>query len=108
MKKLLVALMIVVATTAFAAPPTPVMKAVDYTGSYRGPDASYGLVLETRNGRLHGNYVESGRLAVLSPIQMNGAEFTATASFDDGTYRTISGTFTTRGAVIEGTQYERL
>jgi hypothetical protein len=108
MKKLTVALMIVLATTAFAAQ-TPVMNSgVDYTGSYKGPDASYGLVLETRNGRLHGNYVESGRLAVLSPIEMNGAEFTATASFGDGTYRTISGTFTTRGAVIEGTQYERL
>ncbi|HYH08988.1 MAG TPA: hypothetical protein VEK11_18185 [Thermoanaerobaculia bacterium] len=85
------------------------MKSVaDFTGSYRGPDVSYGLVVENSNGRLHGNYVESGRVAVLSPIEVKGGAFTATASFADGTYRTISGTFTASGAVIEGTRYQRV
>jgi hypothetical protein len=101
MKKLAVALlMILVATAAFAA-------RIDFTGNYKGPDASYGLVLENSNGRLHGRYVESGRLAVLSPIEITGAQFKASASFDDGTYRTITGTFTDRGAIVEGTLFER-
>lgn len=100
MKKLAVVLMILVATAAFAAK-------TDYTGNYKGPDASYGLVIENSNGRLHGRYVESGRLAVLSPIEITGAQFTATASFDNGSYRTITGTFTDRGAVVEGTLFER-
>lgn len=100
MKKLVLALMIFVATAAFAAK-------TDYTGNYKGPDASYGLVIENSNGRLHGRYVESGRLAVLSPIEITGTQFKARASFDDGTYRTITGTFTERGAVVEGTTFER-
>lgn len=75
----------------------PVVKAVaDYAGSYRGPDASYGLILESSNGKLHGNYVEMGRVAVLSPIEVEGAQFTATASFDDGSYRIITGSFANR------------
>lgn len=108
MKKLAVALMILVAVTSYAAKVPVVKSAADYTGSYRGPDVSYGLVLENRNGRLHGNYVESGRLAVLSPIEVKGAVFTATASFADGSYRTITGNFTARGAVVEGTFFEKL
>ncbi|HEX2121364.1 MAG TPA: hypothetical protein VHL59_06960 [Thermoanaerobaculia bacterium] len=75
----------------------PVVKsAADYAGSYRGPDASYGLILESSNGKLHGNYVEMGRVAVLSPIEVDGAEFKAMASFDDGSSRTITGSFANR------------
>jgi hypothetical protein len=75
----------------------PVVKSVaDYAGSYRGPDASYGLILESSNGKLHGNYVEMGRVAVLSPIEVEGSEFKAQASFDDGSSRTITGSFANR------------
>ena len=67
------------------------------TGSYRGPAESYGLVLELgTDGALRGNYVEMGRVAVLNAIQLNGAEFTARASFDDGSSRTITGEFANR------------
>ena len=66
-------------------------------GSYRGPAESYGLILEaTPEGVLRGNYVEMGRAAVLNAIVLKGAEFTARASFADGTYRTITGTFSNR------------
>jgi len=67
------------------------------SGNYRGPAESYGLVLELAdNGSLRGNYVEMGRVAVLHAIVLNGAEFTARASFDDGTSRLIHGTFANR------------
>jgi hypothetical protein len=66
-------------------------------GSYRGPEESYGLVLELApNGTLRGNYVEMGSVAVLNAIQLRGAEFTAQASFDDGSVRTIKGSFANR------------
>jgi hypothetical protein len=66
-------------------------------GSYRGPAESYGLVLEVApNGTLRGNYVEMGRIAVLHAIELHGSEFTARASFDDGSFRTISGSFANR------------
>jgi hypothetical protein len=66
-------------------------------GSYRGPAESYGLILEaTTDGALRGNYVELGRAAVLNAIVLKGSEFTARASFADGTYRTIRGTFANR------------
>ena len=72
------------------------------TGSYRGPAESYGLVLELGNdGALRGNYVEMGRVAVLDAIVLEGAEFTARASFDDGSSRTITGSFANR--VLNGT-----
>ena len=66
-------------------------------GSYRGPSESYGLILEANtDGVLRGNYVEMGRVAVLNAVVLKGAEFTARASFADGTYRTIRGTFANR------------
>jgi hypothetical protein len=66
-------------------------------GSYRGPSESYGLVIEhASNGTLRGNYVEMGRVAVLNAIEINGSTFTARASFDDGSSRTISGSFANR------------
>ena len=66
-------------------------------GSYRGPAESYGLILEaTTDGALRGNYVELGRAAVLNAIVLKGSDFTARASFADGTYRTIRGTFANR------------
>ncbi len=71
--------------------------AASVTGSYRGPAESYGLVLElAADGALRGNYVEMGRVAVLNAIVLKGAEFTARASFDDGSSRLISGTFSNR------------
>ena len=67
------------------------------TGSYRGPAESYGLILELANdGTLRGNYVEMGHVSVLHGIELNGAEFTASASFDDGSSRTIRGSFANR------------
>ena len=106
MKKLAIALMIVVASAAYAAKEKskskdksfePVVKAAaQYAGSYRGPNEAYGLVLQAPNGRLGGNYVELGRIAVLYPIVLDGANFTANASFDDGSSRKITGTFSKR------------
>jgi hypothetical protein len=69
----------------------------DVAGSYRGPAESYGLVIELADGgALRGNYVEMGRVAVLNEIDLHGAEFTARASFDDGSSRTITGSFAKR------------
>ena len=77
------------------------VQASGVVGSYRGPVESYGLILEaTSDGVLRGNYVEMGRAAVLNAIVLKGAEFTARASFTDGTYRTIRGTFASR--VVKG------
>lgn len=74
-----------------------VRSAPAYAGSYRGPDESYGLVLEVApDGKLRGNYVELGRVAVLHAIEVNGADFSARASFDDGSWRTINGSFANR------------
>jgi len=107
MRKLAVVLMIVVASASYADKVNskskgksfePVVKSTAaYAGSYRGPSESYGLVLEMApDGKLRGNYVEMGRLAVLNGIEVNGADFTARASFDDGSSRTITGSFTNR------------
>jgi hypothetical protein len=69
----------------------------DVAGSYRGPAESYGLVLEIADDEtLRGNYVEMGRVAVLNGIALNGSEFTARASFDDGSSRRIKGSFANR------------
>lgn len=66
-------------------------------GSYSGPAESYGLILETTaEGFLRGNYVEMGRAAVLNAIVLKGSEFSARASFADGSSRTITGTFANR------------
>jgi hypothetical protein len=73
------------------------VQASQIAGNYRGPAESYGLVLElTKDGTLRGNYVEMGRVAVLNAITLNGSEFTARASFDDGSTRTIKGSFANR------------
>lgn len=107
MKKLAVALLIFVASASFAEKSKskskekrfePVARAAaEYAGSYRGPSEAYGIVLEVnRNGALHGTYVESGRMAVLTPIIIDGANFTATASFGDGSWRMVHGTFANR------------
>lgn len=77
------------------------VQAADVAGSYRGPAESYGLVLERgANGTLRGNYVEMGRVAVLSAITLDGASFTALASFDDGSSKTVTGSFANR--VVNG------
>ncbi len=108
MRKLAAVLLIVVASVAYAdknkAAKTKekrfeavAVQAQAAAGSYRGPAESYGLILELApNGSLRGNYVEMGRIAVLHAIELNGSEFTARASFDDGSFRTISGSFANR------------
>jgi hypothetical protein len=73
-----------------------VREMAQYAGSYRGPSEVHGLVLDVRNGRLSGTYVELGRVAVLHDFVLDGADFTATASFDDGSSRQISGSFAIR------------
>ena len=110
MRKLAAVMLVIVASVAFAdkgkAPKSKsksksfeavAVQAANVVGSYRGPAESYGLVLElSPDGTLRGNYVEMGRVAVLNAIQLNGAEFTARASFDDGSLRVISGSFANR------------
>ncbi|HVG25252.1 MAG TPA: hypothetical protein VND45_13935 [Thermoanaerobaculia bacterium] len=102
MKKLAAVLMLTVAVTAYAQSPK-------IAGSYRGPSESYGLVLEVApDGKLRGNYVESGRVAVLNAIEVKGEKFTARASFDDGSLRVLSGSLTERGVRIGDTFFERM
>jgi hypothetical protein len=114
MRKVSAVLLIVIAFASYAdkgkAPKTKEKKrfeavavqAPDIAGSYRGPAESYGLILEVADdGTLRGNYVEMGRVSVLNAIVLNGAEFTARASFDDGSSRTITGSFANR--VLKGT-----
>lgn len=107
MKKLAAVMLILVATTSYADKARskqkdkqfePVVReAAAYAGSYRGPSESYGFVLEVApDGNLRGNYVELGRVAVLHAIQVNGADFSARASFDDGSWKTINGSFANR------------
>jgi|GEM_PF-1596584 len=107
MRKLAIALLIVAASASYAdkvkskAPKEkrfePAVKAAaEYAGSYRGPSESYGLILEVHGGKLSGNYVELGRVAVLDPLTIDGANFSTTASFDDGSSRTIKGSFANR------------
>jgi hypothetical protein len=107
MRKLAAVLLIVVTSASYAEKVKsktkdksfePVVREVaEYAGSYRGPSESYGLVLEVApDGKLRGNYVELGRVAVLSSIEVNGAEFSAKASFDDGSWRKIAGSFANR------------
>ncbi|MGZ8709835.1 MAG: hypothetical protein ACXW28_06390 [Thermoanaerobaculia bacterium] len=91
MRKLAVVLLIVIASTTYG---DQKGQAQAVAGSYSGPSESYGLVLELApDGTLRGNYVEMGRVAVLNAIELRGSEFTARASFDDGSLRTISGSF---------------
>jgi hypothetical protein len=106
MRKLAIALLILVASASYADKvksknkekrfePAP-KAAAEYAGSYRGPAEDYGLVLEMHDGKLGGTYVEMGRVAILGPIVVDGADFTATASFDDGSWRMLKGGFATR------------
>jgi|ERR1051325_126587 hypothetical protein len=106
MRKLAIAVLILVASASYADKGKSKVKekrfepvartAAEYAGSYRGPSESYGLVLEMHGGKLSGTYVERGRVAVLGPIELTGSDFTTTASFDDGSWRTIQGSFANR------------
>jgi hypothetical protein len=108
MRKLAAVLLIVVASASYADKVKsknkttkqfePVVReASAYAGSYRGPSEAYGLVFEVApDGKLRGNYVELGRVAVLHSIDVKGAEFSARASFDDGSWRTLNGSFANR------------
>ena len=114
MRKLTAVLLVVVACVAYAEKDkAPKSKSKSFeavavqpdkvVGSYRGPAESYGLVLElSPDGTLRGNYVEMGSVAVLNGIEISGAEFTARASFDDGSLRTIKGSFANRN--LNGTR----
>ena len=114
MRKLTAVLLIVVACVAYAEKDkAPKSKSKSFeavavqpdkvVGSYRGPAESYGLVLELApDGTLRGNYVEMGSVAVLNAIELKGSEFTARASFDDGSLRTIKGSFANRN--LNGTR----
>lgn len=100
MRKLAVVLLLVAAVTASA-------DQGSVTGSYSGPSVGYGLVLEsTPDGKLRGNYVELGHVAVLHAIEVNGTTFTARASYDDGSERKIVGSFTRRGVRISDVPVE--
>lgn len=71
--------------------------AAGLAGAYRGPSEAHGLIFEVApDGKLRGNYVELGRVAVLNAIEVNGSDFTARASFDNGTLKTIHGSFANR------------
>ena len=102
MRKLAVFILVVMATVSYAEGQegsfVPVeVQPQSVAGSYTGPSESYGLVLEVASdGTLRGNYVEMGGVAVLHGISLRGSEFTARASFDDGSLRTISGSFLRR------------
>lgn len=105
MRKIAAVLMMLAAVTLFA----DGKKAAEVAGNYQGPDESYGLVLEVApDGKLRGNYVEMGRLAVLNAIEVKGSQFTARASFDDGSLRVLSGSVTSRGIRIADTFFQRL
>jgi hypothetical protein len=103
MRKVAAVFLLVLAVTSYAAP-------VGVAGSYAGPDPSYGLIVEVApDGSLRGNYVESGRVAVLNAIEVHGSAFRARASFaDDGSLRVISGSLSSRGIRIGDTFFERL
>lgn len=114
MRRVIAVLLVVVTSSLYAAKDKKEEKAKDkrfepvaveassVAGSYRGPAESYGLVLEVgSDGKLRGNYVEMGRVAVLNAIVLNGSDFTARASFDDGSWRPITGSFANR--VVNGT-----
>ena len=102
MRKLAAVLLLVVAVSAFA-------ENAKIAGSYSGPSESYGLVLEVApDGSLRGNYVESGRVAVLNAFEVKGNTFTAHASFDDGSLRKITGSVSARGVQIGDKFFERL
>jgi hypothetical protein len=107
MRKLAIALLIVIASAAFAdkgkskskdksfEPVVPA--AAGYVGSYRGPSEAHGLILDAAaDGKLRGHYVELGRVAVLGAIEVHGSELVARASFDDGSWKTIRGSFAKR------------
>ena len=102
MRKIAAVLLLTVALTSYAQTRT-------LAGSYTGPDASYGLVLEiAADGKLIGNYVDAGHVAVLHAIEVKGEKFTARASFDDGSLRMISGSVTAKGIRIADTFFERM
>ena len=107
MRKLTAVLLIVVATAAFADKTKSKVKDKHFeevvtspeatVGNYRGPSESYGLVIEAApDGKLRGNYVEMGRVAVLHDFEVIGSELRAHASFDDGSSRLITGSFANR------------
>jgi hypothetical protein len=101
MRKIAALLLLLVAVTSFAG-------STSIAGSYSGPDPSYGLIVEVApDGSLRGNYVESGRVAVLNGIEVSGTDFRARASFDDGSLRALRGSVTARGIQIGDTFFTR-
>jgi hypothetical protein len=68
----------------------------EYAGTYRGPSEHHTIQLQMSGGSLRGVYRELGRVAKLSPLAIDGADFTAVALFDDGTRRDLTGSFAVR------------
>jgi len=102
MRKVAAVFLLVLAVTSYASP-------AGVAGNYAGPDPSYGLIVEVApDGSLRGNYVESGRLAVLNAIEVRGSVFRARASFDDGSLRVLTGWVASRGIQIGDTFFERM
>jgi hypothetical protein len=100
MRKVAALLLIAAAFTAYA-------DNGNLAGSYRGPSEGYGLVIEMApDGKLRGNYVELGHVAVLNAIEVQGQRFTANASYDDGSTRRITGSFSRRGIRVDGVPIE--
>lgn len=101
MRKFAAGLILMVTVTSYAE------SKKDLVGSFTGPTESYGLVLEVAaDGTLRGNYVEMGRVAVLNAIVFNGSAFSASASFDDGSSKKLSGSLTSGGLRIHAVPVE--
>ena len=103
MRKLAGLLLLLAAVTTFAETTNTI------AGNYRGPDPSSALIVEVApDGSLRGNYVESGRVAVLNAIEVKGTTFRARASFDDGSLRAITGSVKDRGIQIGERFFEKM
>ena len=105
MRKVVAVLLVVVAFTAAAKNKNKVkekrfepvsVEASMVVGSYRGPSDAYHIALELHDGTLRGSYLEQGRDAVLTDIDIDEDRFTALARFHDGSTRTIRGSFAMR------------
>ena len=105
MRKLVAVLLVVIAFTADAKNKNKVkekrfepvsVEAPMIVGSYRGPSEAYRVELELHQGTLRGSYLEQGRDAVLTDILIDEDRFSALARFEDGSTRTIRGSFAMR------------
>lgn len=106
MRKLIVVLVLLLAVPAFAAKSKNKVKhksfapwtatLAEYAGTYRGPSDEHSLELQVSGSSLRGVYRENGRVAKVSPLTIDGTDFTAIAVFADGTRRELHGAFAIR------------